>query len=120
MQALVQRTWSRRSHAHVGDLAWQRGAHQSGRTDWPTRLWDDDGSVVAWGWLQLPNALDFVVDPALPDLADAVLAWAEDAAQSDRLSATVLETETHLIDALDRRGSRPWADVLGLHGPCPR
>jgi hypothetical protein len=104
IQTLVQRTWSKHSHAHVGDLAWQRGAHTSGRTDWPTMLWDYDGSVVAWGWLHLPNALDFVVDPALPDLADAVLTWAEDAAQSDRLSATVLETEIHLIDALERRG----------------
>jgi hypothetical protein len=67
-------------------------------------LWGYDGSVVAWGWLQLPNALDFAIDPALPDLANAVLTWAEDAALSDRLSATVLETETHLIDALERRG----------------
>ena len=27
MQALVQRLWTRRSHLHIGDLAWQRNPY---------------------------------------------------------------------------------------------
>lgn len=107
MQALVQRVWSRECHIHIGDLAWQRGRWKAGKPDWPTMLWEMDGVTVAWGWLQLPNELEFLVDPAVPDLIDVVLAWAQSVAQSEQLKVTVLDVEIHLIDVLSRRGFQP-------------
>lgn len=107
MQSLVQRVWSKQCHIHIGDLAWQRGRWKAGKPDWPTMLWRVEASVVAWGWMQLPNELEFLVDPAMPELVDVVLAWAEGEVLSDQLNITVLETETHLVEAFSRHGYQP-------------
>ena len=104
MQSLAQLVWSKRSRWPVGDLAWGRFQHQAGESEWPTTLWELDGSVVAWGWAQLPGALDFLVHPNYPQLADEVLEWFDGVATGMELSVTVLDVETHLIDALLRHG----------------
>ena len=67
-------------------------------------LWEADGSVVAWGWVLLPDALDFMVHPDHPQLAEQVLDWFGRVATGDPLSVTVLDAETGLIDALIRNG----------------
>ncbi|HKS49620.1 MAG TPA: hypothetical protein VJT49_31820 [Amycolatopsis sp.] len=45
-------------------------------------------------------------------IADAVLAWFSGVAQTAQRAVTVLDTETHLIAALERHGfmrqNRPW------------
>lgn len=104
MQLLVQRVWSKKCHIHIGDLAWQRGRWKAGKPDWPTMLWEIDGVTVAWGWMQLPNEFEFLVDTAVPGLADIVLGWAKGAAPDAQLKTAVLDTETHLIEALLHHG----------------
>lgn len=108
MQRAVQRSWSPGSRWHVGDLAWGRQAVPGREPDWRTALWDDGGDVVlAWGWAELPGHLDLHVDPAHPQLAAAVLAWFDEVTAGPQRSATVLETEGHLVAALARAGYRP-------------
>jgi ribosomal protein S18 acetylase RimI-like enzyme len=109
MQSLVQETWSRASRWHVGDLAWNRYPRQAREAEWPTRLWEVDGSVVAWGWARPPGRLDFMVHPRFPRLAEEVVGWFGGVARGKRWSAIVLETETHLTRALDEHGYRPEA-----------
>lgn len=104
MQDLARRVWSHASRFHVGDLAWQRNQHLGREADRPTLLWEDGGRVRAWGWAELPGTLDLLVDPARPELADAVLAWFSGVATAPRLLVTVLEGESHLIAALERAG----------------
>lgn len=104
MQALAQAVWSKRSRWHVGDLAWGRFQHQGHEPEWPTMLWEKNGLPVAWGWARLPGALDFMVHPNHPQLADQVLDWFGRVAAGDRLSVTVLDIEAHLVDALLRNG----------------
>jgi ribosomal protein S18 acetylase RimI-like enzyme len=93
MQSLAQRIWSKASHCHIGDLAWQVAPQR----DVPARLWRIGGEVVAWGWLE-PPYLTFLVDPGRPELAGEVLAWAPDS------QVIVLDAENHLIEALERNG----------------
>jgi GNAT superfamily N-acetyltransferase len=102
MQALAQTIWSKASRFHVGDLAWGRDARRT--HEWPTALWERDGSVVAWGWARLPGELDLMVHPQYPQLVDAVLEWFESVATAEDLSVTVLDAERHLVDALICRG----------------
>jgi ribosomal protein S18 acetylase RimI-like enzyme len=76
-------------------------------------VWEDGGDAVpsAWGWVELPGHLDLYVDPASPQLAGAVLAWFGEVAAGPDRSVTVLETEEHLVAALDRAGYRPLAQA---------
>ena len=102
MQTLAQAIWSSASRFHVGDLAWGRFQHTGREAEWPTELWEVDGSVVAWGWARLPDELDLMVHPQYPQLAGEVLEWFESIATGAKLSVTVLDAETHLVDALVR------------------
>lgn len=106
MQDLVQRTWSPGSRLHIGDVAWQRSV-DSGRRGhtWRTALWEDDGRVVAWGWAELPDHLSLVVDPDRADVAAEVIAWFRSLAPNGACS--VLESETHLVSALEAAGFHP-------------
>ncbi|MFD8495501.1 GNAT family N-acetyltransferase [Amycolatopsis sp. NPDC059657] len=104
MQSLTERIWTLRSYCHIGDQAWER-THIAGReAEWPTALWEDDGQVVAWGWVFLPGGMHFIVDPARPGLADEVLRWFDEVAETNERSITLLDKETHLIAALERQG----------------
>jgi GNAT superfamily N-acetyltransferase len=72
-------------------------------------LWRAGDEAVAWGWLTLPDGLALMVDPAHAHLTDEVLDWAADIA-SGPLTVTVLDTEKHLVEALEQGG---WAADLG-------
>ncbi|HYK64849.1 MAG TPA: GNAT family N-acetyltransferase, partial [Patescibacteria group bacterium] len=91
------------SRFHIGDLAWGRFQHTGCEAEWPTAIWEFEGSVVAWGWVRLPGDLELMVHPRHRQPADEVLDWFEGVADGRTLSVTVLEAETHLVDALRRR-----------------
>lgn len=128
MQRAVQRGWSPTRRWHVGDLAWARHAMPGREPDWRTALWENggDAQVLAWGWAELPGHLDLHVDPARPQLAAAVLAWFDEVTAGADRSVTVLETEGHLVAALDGAGYRPLPKapffqhcLLDLDQPLP-
>lgn len=96
LQALTQRLWSPASQWHIGDVAWQRNQHLD--SSWPTALWHRDSHLVAWAWLYPTGDLALQVDPAYPTVADEVLTWGNGA------PTTVLDGETHLIQALSDHG----------------
>lgn len=110
MQALVQRLWTRRSHLHVGDLAWQRNPYGATPAQ-PTRLWRDGDQAVAWVWGQGGGAMHILVDPAFADHYDEALAWLAGASQGVALQATALETDAALIGALERNGYQRRPDA---------
>lgn len=122
MQALVQATWTRNSHLHVGDLAWQRYP-RGPRPEWPTRLWFEGGEVVAWTWVWAgadaaadEDEFFLVVRPDRALIFDEVLDWAEAANPSARLATPVYEHDLPLLQALTRRGYRPRGHgPFGLH-----
>jgi GNAT superfamily N-acetyltransferase len=122
MQALVQATWTRSSHLHVGDLAWQRYP-RTPLVRWPTRLWFDEGEVVAWCWVwgQADAADDdhgfyAVVRPSHVRLYDALFDWAEAANPHPELGIVAYEHDAPLVAALSRRGYRPRDyGPFGLH-----
>lgn len=118
MQALVQATWTRASHLHVGDLAWQRYP-RGPQPDWPTRLWFDGDDIVGWAWVwagadAAADEDEFFVlaGPAHADLYGEMLEWSEGANPSPRLATPAYESDTALVEALRRRGYRPRG-----HGP---
>jgi ribosomal protein S18 acetylase RimI-like enzyme len=101
MQRLVQDCWALRGPAwaqHVGDLAWGRFQHTGREPLWRTRIWEDDGRVVAYGWLFEGDVLDFCVHPERPELLEDVLAWAS-ATETD-----TLDSNHDAIAALERIG----------------
>lgn len=103
MQELVQRIWSKDASWHIGDLAWQ--SHAIPGQPGAVTLWKEGRVVMAWGWVEEPDSLNLAVDPARPELADAVMAWFEQqVGEGERLNCTVLETDAHLIAALTRAG----------------
>lgn len=106
MQSLAQRIWSVHSRWHIGDLTWGRYMHTGREAEWPTALWIDGDDLVAWGWAELPGDLSLLVDPAHPEVANDVLGWFDDVALGDSHEVTVLESESHLVDALITAGYR--------------
>jgi GNAT superfamily N-acetyltransferase len=122
MQALIQATWSRGSHLHVGDLVWQRYP-RSPRADWPTRLWFDGGDIVAWSWVWgSADAADdddgffALVRPSYAHLYDALFDWAEAENPHPKLAMIAYEHDTPLVSTLIRRGYRPRDHgPFGLH-----
>lgn len=111
MQALAGRVWSLSSRWHIGDLAWDR-LHITGREDnWRTRVWEERGKIIGWGWITMPQELNFQVDPNHPHLAEAILAWFEATAPDAELAVDVLDREAHLIRALEAGGYEPEMDI---------
>ncbi len=109
MQALTSRCWSLDERHHVGGLAWQRFEHVGREARWPTRLWEADGKVVAWGWIyeRDPDLLYLQVDPAHAALVTQVLAWFESTASADRLEVDISDRQAALIAELEARGYAP-------------
>jgi ribosomal protein S18 acetylase RimI-like enzyme len=115
MQRLVQDAWALRGPAwaqHVGDLAWGRFQHVGRELEWRTQLWEENGRVIAYGWLFEGDVLDFCVHPERPELLDAVFDWA-DARKTDALDGNI-----EAIAALERHGyerapdDMPWFAFL--------
>lgn len=104
MQSLAQRVWSPNSRFHVGDIAWGRYSVPNAETGFRTSLWRDGDVVRAWGWVELPNYLDVLVDRATPDVAADVLSWFAEVATGPNLTCLVMEGDQHVIDALERAG----------------
>jgi GNAT superfamily N-acetyltransferase len=113
MQALAQSIWSFDEHHHVGGLAWQRFEHVGREPEWPTRIWETGGRVVAWAWLYEhdPDVLYAQVHPDHPELWDAALDWFERGAGADELEILVFERERRLLSAIEARGYAPCADA---------
>ncbi|MEV0375436.1 GNAT family N-acetyltransferase [Streptomyces sp. NPDC050636] len=109
MQSLATRTFPATGYLHAGDLAWNWCLCLDRADECPTAVWTQGDRTVAWGWLELPDSLQLQIDPSRPELADEVLAWAEQTADGP-LSVDVAETEPHLVSALERRGYTPILD----------
>ena len=111
MQELVARTWREvgrppLSH-HVGDIPWRRFSVPGRARDFATRLWEDEGEVVAWGWLTLPDELEVVFAPGRrADLLDATIAWADERAGS-AVKVDSLDADIELRALLTARGFLP-------------
>ena len=120
MQASAQRIWSPKSRWHIGDLAWGRFMHVNREPEWPTALWTDTtGDVFAWGWIELPNHLDLLVDPTRPELATEVLDWFDRNAITENRTVTVLDSEHHIVNALIAANYQPKTQGLFfLHCCC--
>ena len=106
MQRLVQECWGllgTASAQHIGDLPWRRFQHTGREPLWRTRLWEEDGRVLAYAWLFEGDALDFCVHPDRQELLDAVLAWA------NASEVEVLDSNVDALAALERHGFEPPA-----------
>ncbi|MBS4219585.1 GNAT family N-acetyltransferase [Bacillus sp. FJAT-49711] len=100
MQKLTQAIWSLESNYHIGDLAWQRFRHAGRENEWITAIWEMGDRPVAWGWVKLPDSLMFQVDPNFSELSKDVIEWF-DTTEANEQRVTVLETESHLISAIE-------------------
>ncbi|MFC6017075.1 GNAT family N-acetyltransferase [Plantactinospora solaniradicis] len=103
LQRFAQRIWSPGSRWHIGDLAWNLGQAPTTAAGRPMALWRIGAEPVAWGWLEAPDELALLVDPARPELAEQVLDWAEGVTSAPP-TVTVFDSERHLDAALRRRG----------------
>jgi mycothiol synthase len=85
MQGLMSATWLGPRRPLVpgtpGDLAWWT-AQGGPDADWSSRIrtWERAGRVVAWGWFQPPNGLDWFVGDGLDEGGErevraAILGW---------------------------------------------
>jgi ribosomal protein S18 acetylase RimI-like enzyme len=111
MQTLTQRLWSPTTRWHLGDLAWTHHQHPGREPDRHTALWHTPGHhPAAWAWINGSASLDLHLDPAHPQLADDILTWFHHTATHTPRDVTILETETHIADALHRHGYQPQTD----------
>jgi ribosomal protein S18 acetylase RimI-like enzyme len=120
MQGLVSHVWREAlrpplSH-HVGDLPWRRFSVPGREATYPTRLWEEDGEVVAWAWLSLPDELEVLATPGrLPALLDEAIAWADTRAGRP-VKVDSLDADTRLRALLEERGYGPEeGDELYTH-----
>ncbi|MFD9893968.1 GNAT family N-acetyltransferase [Amycolatopsis sp. NPDC059027] len=104
MQELTQRIWTPESSVHIGDLSWQRYQSTGREAEWPTAIWAENDTTLAWGWVTLPGELMLQVDPARPELAAEVLAWFAEVATSPTLTVTIVDAEKHVSTALETDG----------------
>lgn len=104
MQSLCAEMWPTGSSWHVGDIPWGRRQHIGRDPEWPTAVWEEDGRVLAWAWVRLPDHLDLAVHPEHPDLGPEIMDWFRSVAVADRLSASAMETEPHVIAAFETAG----------------
>ena len=116
MQRLVQDAWALdgpKVERHVGDLAWSTFQHVGREPEWERQLWEEDGELVAYGWLFRPETLDYQLDPRRPELLDDVLTWFEQRAERRPLKTSALAEDLTARETLRRRGyveveDEPW------------
>lgn len=104
MQELASRLWSWSSRWHPGELTWFWWEGGGPASESRAATWQRDGTTVAWAWVKVPGRLDLQLDPAHPDLLEPVLAWFRETVGDRPRVITVVDGETHLIDALAARG----------------
>jgi ribosomal protein S18 acetylase RimI-like enzyme len=120
MQRLVQDAWALvgpKNERHVGDVAWAATQHAGREPEWRRQLWEDDGRLVAYGWLFRPRTLDWQLDPRRPELLHDVLDWFEAAAEEEPLETSALADDEAAIEILRSRGyaqvtGEPWLAYL--------
>lgn len=84
---------------HVGDIAWGFRQHAGREHEWRIRLWEDDGTVVAWSWLRTDTgALDHDVHPHHLGLLDELLD------EPDAREASMLGDDEEKLAAFARHG----------------
>jgi predicted N-acetyltransferase YhbS len=111
MQELASRTWTPEARHHPGQLAWSAAYALPQELDHgPVALWTAGTEVVAWAWREEPGWVEVCVDPARPELVDAVARWA---VAEGPVATAVLETERHVVDGLlaagwERAGESAW------------
>ncbi len=89
-----------------GGCASTRGARQ----EWRIRLWEEDGSVVAWSWLKgATGKLEFDVRSDRLELLDEILD------EPDATSAFTFDDEEPLREALARNGFVRPGEALHLN-----
>ena len=95
MQQMCSRLWSPSSRFHPGQLAWNHystsGATGRLEIDEAISLWREGPDVVGFGWADSQDWLELEVDPAHPDVADAVVEWFEEWSDADHQSVLVME-----------------------------
>ena len=147
IEGAISASWlAARPHVNmtVGDLEWWIAQAQPGRDlDSFVRLWEEDGAVIAFGWFDPPNTLDWHVRAGCrtAGLVADVLDWLAERSASWRPpnpSATAAAPPTHLVtyamdDDLELRrlleglGWHPfaqpflshWVMRLGAQVPAP-
>ena len=109
MQALVAELWrleGPRVETHVGDLAWRRFMHIGRESRWRTRLWEEGGRPVAYGWLERTATLQYEIHPAQRSgpLHDELLAWFAEVAEGSELRTSSLSADGERLEVLARHG----------------
>ncbi len=89
---------------HIGDLAWGRFQHPYFEHKWETAIWEKDGKVLAWGWVELPDYLNFLVHPDYLKLTNEIIKWFEDIATETKLTINVHNTDVQFIEILLQNG----------------
>jgi ribosomal protein S18 acetylase RimI-like enzyme len=88
-----------RAEWHIGDIAWGLRQHEGREAEWRIRLWEEDGSVVAWSWLKsAAGTLEFDVRADRRGLLDEVLD------EPDARVAHAFEDDEETRAALARHG----------------
>ena len=88
MRALVAANYAAGSvKDHVGDLTW--GVYQNTVFDPHTsiRLYEDDGKLLGYVWVQHPSDVQWTLDPALPEggfvsVEQDLMVWGEAACEA--------------------------------------
>lgn len=80
MQTLAEELWRFRGpmvEHHIGGLAWSAYSAPETMRQARRALWEESGRCLAWGWIDPPSDLAFLVHPDRPELLDDVLHWAQ-------------------------------------------
>lgn len=100
MQNLVSLTFDVRRDFHTGDIAWQRFEHEIDDSDWPTYLVEENGRLVAWGWLDINSNLVLAVHPSHPKTTGLLVDKLVQVRPNDCLTVDIFESEEHTISGL--------------------
>jgi ribosomal protein S18 acetylase RimI-like enzyme len=119
MQSLAERVWLDRGELAAwtpGDLAWWFHGPSFLKHD-TMELWEEEGRLVAWGWVTEPADLDVMIDPSVANISpllDAVLEWlGEEAARRAKpgepapVPAVWAMDFDPVVRELEARGYRP-------------
>lgn len=104
MQDLVSSNFSIKSDFHSGDIAWQRFQHENNDESWPTYLFEDQGKLVAWGWLENSSHLVLAVSPSYPEVTKLVVDKFSRITPANQLFIDIFESEKHIVSSLLENG----------------